>query len=59
MSVKRALTYGWNSPHVSGFLGAVFNWGFVVAGMMDANKPPEKISTNMTSGKIYNSPSIL
>jgi hypothetical protein len=52
MSFKHTLSYAWNSPHVSGTLGAIFNWGFVLAGMLDSNKPPEKISTNMTSGKI-------
>lgn len=35
-------------PKTTHFWGPVFNWGFVVAGMMDMNKPPEKISRNMT-----------
>lgn len=29
--------------------GPVANWGFVIAGMMDTQKPPEKISPNMTA----------
>jgi len=35
-------------PKTTHFWGPVLNWGFVVAGMMDMNKPPEKISRNMT-----------
>ena len=30
------------------FWGPFLNWGFVVAGILDMNKPPEKISRNMT-----------
>lgn len=31
------------------FWGPFLNWGFVVAGIMDMGKPPEKISRNMTT----------
>jgi mitochondrial pyruvate carrier 1 len=30
------------------FWGPVLNWGFVLAGIVDSNKPPEKISGRMT-----------
>jgi hypothetical protein len=30
------------------FWGPFLNWGFIVAGIIDMNKPPEKISKNMT-----------
>ena len=36
-------------PRTSHFWGPVANWGFVLAGILDSNKPPEKISTNMTA----------
>ena len=36
-------------PRTSHFWGPVANWGFVLAGILDSNKPPEKISTNMTT----------
>ncbi|GAB2289405.1 pyruvate transporter mpc1 [Dionaea muscipula] len=36
-------------PKTTHFWGPVANWGFVVAGLMDMNKPPELISGNMTS----------
>lgn len=35
-------------PRTCHFWGPIANWGFVGAGILDANKPPEKISTNMT-----------
>ena len=41
----------WNSPvgpKTVHFWGPLANWGFVIAGIMDANKPPEQISTRMT-----------
>ena len=36
-------------PKTTHFWGPVANWGFVVAGVLDANKPPEQISTRMTA----------
>ncbi|KAL8166354.1 hypothetical protein V2J09_007853 [Rumex salicifolius] len=36
-------------PKTTHFWGPVANWGFVVAGLVDMNKPPEMISGNMTS----------
>ena len=36
-------------PRTSHFWGPFANWGFVVAGIMDAQKPPEKISGRMTT----------
>lgn len=30
------------------FWGPFLNWGFIVAGIVDMDKPPEKISRNMT-----------
>lgn len=38
-------------PKTTHFWGPAFNWGFVIAAMMDMNKPPEKISRNMTMSK--------
>lgn len=35
-------------PKTTHFWGPVANWGFVVAGILDSNKPPEQISTRMT-----------
>lgn len=35
-------------PKTTHFWGPVANWGFVLAGIMDSNKPPEQISTRMT-----------
>ena len=35
-------------PRTTHFWGPVANWGFVLAGILDANKPPEQISTRMT-----------
>ncbi|KAK5817732.1 hypothetical protein PVK06_022660 [Gossypium arboreum] len=36
-------------PKTTHFWGPVANWGFVLAGLVDMNKPPEMISGNMTS----------
>ena len=58
MSTRAAATVGsrarafWNSetgPKTSHFWGPVANWGFVLAGLADASKPPEKINPKMTS----------
>ena len=38
-------------PKTTHFWGPMANWGLVIAGIMDRNKPPEKISFNMTWGK--------
>ena len=35
-------------PKTTHFWGPVANWGFVLAGILDSGKPPEKISFNMT-----------
>ncbi|OEL17246.1 hypothetical protein BAE44_0021735 [Dichanthelium oligosanthes] len=37
-------------PKTTHFWGPVANWGFVLAGLVDMNKPPEMISGNMTAG---------
>ncbi|XP_074556739.1 mitochondrial pyruvate carrier 1-like isoform X1 [Curcuma longa] len=42
----------WNSPmgpKTTHFWGPVANWGFVISGLADTQKPPELISGNMTS----------
>ncbi|KAL8232270.1 hypothetical protein R6Q57_002048 [Mikania cordata] len=36
-------------PKTTHFWGPVANWGFVVAGLVDMQKPPEMISGNMTA----------
>ncbi|KAK4365500.1 hypothetical protein RND71_016858 [Anisodus tanguticus] len=36
-------------PKTTHFWGPVANWGFVIAGLVDTQKPPEMISSNMTS----------
>ena len=36
-------------PKTVHFWGPAANWGLVFAGILDANKPPEKISRNMTT----------
>ncbi|KAK9000007.1 hypothetical protein V6N11_082143 [Hibiscus sabdariffa] len=36
-------------PKTTHFWGPVANWGFVLAGLVDMNKPPEMISGNMTT----------
>uniref|UniRef100_A0A453CAE0 Mitochondrial pyruvate carrier n=1 Tax=Aegilops tauschii subsp. strangulata TaxID=200361 RepID=A0A453CAE0_AEGTS len=38
-------------PKTTHFWGPVANWGFVLAGLVDLNKPPEMISGNMTAGR--------
>lgn len=35
-------------PKTTHFWGPVANWGFVIAGLADSQKPPEMISRNMT-----------
>ena len=35
-------------PKTVHFWGPAANWGLVLAGLLDANKPPEMISENMT-----------
>jgi hypothetical protein len=45
----------WNSPvgpKTTHFWGPVANWGFVVAGLADTQKPPDMISENMTGGML-------
>ncbi|WOL06550.1 mitochondrial pyruvate carrier 1 isoform X1 [Canna indica] len=42
----------WNSPvgpKTTHFWGPIANWGFVAAGLVDMQKPPEMISGNMTA----------
>lgn len=54
MSLKSAVVKFINSPvgpKTTHFWGPFLNWGFIVAGIMDMNKPPEKISRNMTFSK--------
>lgn len=46
----RALMDSPTGPRTVHFWGPVANWGFVLAGMADAKKPPELISGNMTGG---------
>jgi hypothetical protein len=41
-------------PKTSHFWGPVANWGFVIAGLVDMNKPAEMISGNMTGGRCNN-----
>ncbi|KAH6556973.1 hypothetical protein KP509_1Z144800 [Ceratopteris richardii] len=36
-------------PKTTHFWGPVANWGFVVAGLIDTQKPPDVISGNMTT----------
>ena len=40
-------------PRTIHFWGPVANWGFVVAGLMDANKPAECISARMTGTLMF------
>jgi mitochondrial pyruvate carrier 1 len=56
MATKQATTLSsrllaiWNSPvgpKTTHFWGPVANWGFVLAGLADTQKPAEKISPNM------------
>jgi len=47
-----ALRTFWNSPvgpKTTHFWGPVANWGFVIAGLVDMQKPPDMISGNMTA----------
>ncbi|KAF2582486.1 hypothetical protein F2Q68_00000691 [Brassica cretica] len=37
-------------PKTTHFWGPIANWGFVAAGLVDMQKPPEMISGNMSSG---------
>jgi len=37
---------GWRTTH---FWGPVANWGFVIAGAIDSQKPPEQLSPSMTA----------
>ena len=37
-----------NGPKTTHFWGPVANWGLVLAGIYDSNKPAEEISLNMT-----------
>ena len=56
MSAKTAFAWFINhptGPKTTHFWGPVFNWGFVIAGILDLDKPPEKISTNMTLSNFY------
>lgn len=49
--IMAAMRAFWNSPvgpKTTHFWGPVANWGFVVAGLVDTQKPPEMISGNMT-----------
>ncbi|TMW87951.1 hypothetical protein EJD97_019222 [Solanum chilense] len=36
-------------PKTTHFWGPIGNWGFIIAGLVDTQKPPEMISRNMTS----------
>ena len=36
-------------PKTTHFWGPIANWGFVLAGILDSNKPPEMISLRMTT----------
>ena len=48
--VGRQATFRLVGPKTTHFWGPVANWGFVLAGVWDMNKPAEKISTRMTAG---------
>lgn len=37
-------------PKTTHFWGPIANWGFIISGLMDTQKPPELISGNMTGG---------
>eukprot|EP00271_Cylindrocystis_brebissonii_P013056 TRINITY_DN32611_c0_g1_i1.p1 TRINITY_DN32611_c0_g1~~TRINITY_DN32611_c0_g1_i1.p1 ORF type:complete len:120 (-),score=11.57 TRINITY_DN32611_c0_g1_i1:414-773(-) len=52
MASQSALMKFWNSPvgpKTSHFWGPMANWGFVLAGLVDMQKPADMISPNMTS----------
>uniref|UniRef100_A0A0C9QXP5 Mitochondrial pyruvate carrier n=1 Tax=Wollemia nobilis TaxID=56998 RepID=A0A0C9QXP5_9CONI len=36
-------------PKTTHFWGPIANWGFVIAGLVDMQKPPDMISGNMTA----------
>lgn len=44
----RAFWHSETGPKTTHFWGPVANWGFVLAGLADSQKPPEQISGNMT-----------
>uniref|UniRef100_A0A452XVH6 Mitochondrial pyruvate carrier n=1 Tax=Aegilops tauschii subsp. strangulata TaxID=200361 RepID=A0A452XVH6_AEGTS len=46
-------------PRTTHFWGPVSNWGFILAGMADMNKPPELISGHMTAGYLSDKSQIL
>ncbi|XXG48849.1 hypothetical protein AAC387_Pa02g3183 [Persea americana] len=49
MSAFRAFWNGPMDPKTTHFGGPVANWGFVAAGLVDTQKPPELILGNMTA----------
>uniref|UniRef100_M1CKD0 Mitochondrial pyruvate carrier n=1 Tax=Solanum tuberosum TaxID=4113 RepID=M1CKD0_SOLTU len=52
MSYFRAFLNSPVGPKTTHFWGPMANWGFVISGVMDSQKPPDAISGNMTSGEI-------
>ncbi|KAJ0938589.1 putative mitochondrial pyruvate carrier [Helianthus annuus] len=50
MAAFRAFLNSPVGPKTTHFWGPVANWGFVAAGLVDMQKPPEMISGNMTAG---------
>ncbi|XP_058091183.1 mitochondrial pyruvate carrier 1 isoform X2 [Magnolia sinica] len=49
MSAFRAFWHSPVGPKTTHFWGPIANWGFVAAGLVDTQKPPEQISGNMTA----------
>ncbi|XP_074590799.1 mitochondrial pyruvate carrier 1-like [Curcuma longa] len=49
MSAFRAFLNSPVGPKTTHFWGPISNLGFVIAGMVDTQKPPEVISRNMTA----------
>eukprot|EP00210_Caulerpa_lentillifera_P007557 g7217.t1 len=49
ISRLRTWAYSEEGVFTTHFWGPVANWGFVIAGLTDARKPPEIISPRMTS----------
>eukprot|EP00735_Rhodelphis_limneticus_P011826 TRINITY_DN4979_c0_g1::TRINITY_DN4979_c0_g1_i1::g.16583::m.16583 TRINITY_DN4979_c0_g1::TRINITY_DN4979_c0_g1_i1::g.16583 ORF type:complete len:109 (-),score=13.01,sp/Q949R9/MPC1_ARATH/71.57/1e-49,MPC/PF03650.8/9.5e-39 TRINITY_DN4979_c0_g1_i1:180-506(-) len=49
MSAFRAFLNSPTGPRTTHFWGPVANWGFVIAGLVDTQKPADVISINMTS----------
>lgn len=49
MSYFRAFLNSPVGPKTTHFWGPMANWGFVISGVMDSQKPPDAISGNMTS----------